>query len=164
MDWLDIGKEISKYAPLIGGALGGPAGAGIGTLISSALNCDDNPESIKKALSDPDAIHKIVSLQSTHEVELQKAVIAASVEHAKIDQADRQDARHVYKSSMMPPIITVILFFLFAAMTYAMFKVPIPPSNKQAADMIFGAVVTWCGITIHGYFGGDPLSTKRGKK
>jgi uncharacterized membrane protein len=164
MNWSDIGKEISKYAPLVGGALGGAAGAGIGTLISSVLGCDDDPKAISNALSDPANIEKIVSLQKSHEVELQKAMIAASVEHAKIDQADRQDARHIYKSSMMPPIITVILFVLFALMTYAMFVVPIPPSNKQAADMIFGAVITWCGITIHGYFGGDPRSTKKGNR
>ena len=164
MSWDSIADTIKKYAPLLGGALAGPAGAGIGTLISSALGCDDNPESVKSALLKPDAVEKIVSLQKSHEVELQKAMIAASVEHAKIEQADRQDARHVYKSSMMPPVITVILFVLFALMTYAMFIVPIPPSNKQAADMIFGAVITWCGITIHGYFGGDPRSTKKGNR
>jgi hypothetical protein len=164
MSWDSIADTIKKYAPLLGGALAGPAGAGIGTLISSALGCDDNPESVKSALLKPDAVEKIVSLQKSHEVELQKAMIAASVEHAKIEQADRQDARHVYKSSMMPPVITVILFVLFALMTYAMFIVPIPPSNKQAADMIFGAVITWCGITIHGYFGGDPRNTKKGNR
>jgi uncharacterized membrane protein len=164
MSWDSIAKTVSQYAPLLGGVLGGPAGAGIGTLISSALGCDDDPKSISNALSNPANIEKIVSLQNTHEVELQKAMISASVEHAKIEQADRQDARHIYKSSMMPPIITVILFVLFALMTYAMFVVPIPPSNKQAADMIFGAVITWCGITIHGYFGGDPRSTKKGNR
>jgi len=147
MSWSDISKEISKYAPLVGGVLGGPAGAGIGTLISSALGCDDNPESVKKALSNPDSIQKIVSLQL-----------------ANIASKDRQNAREVYKSSMMPPIITVILFFLFSAMTYAMFVVPIPPSNEQATEMIFGSVITWCGITIHGYFGGDPRSAKKGNK
>lgn len=37
MNWNDISEQISKYAPLVGGVLGGPAGAGIGTLISGAL-------------------------------------------------------------------------------------------------------------------------------
>jgi uncharacterized membrane protein len=164
MNWNDISEQISKYAPLVGGVLGGPAGAGIGTLISSALGCDDNPESVKKALSNPDSIQKIVSLQNAHEPELQKALINAQVQIANIASKDRQNAREVYKSSMMPPIITVILFLLFAAMTYAMFVVPIPPSNKQATEMIFGSVITWCGITIHGYFGGDPRSTKKGNR
>jgi hypothetical protein len=149
MNWSDIGKEISKYAPLVGGALGGAAGAGIGTLISSVLGCDDDPKAISNALSDPANIEKIVSLQKSHEVELQKAVIAASVEHAKIDQADRQDAREE--------------FALLLGVGCAMFFVPIPQENKQAVDLLSGAVISWCGSIVHGYFGSGNMSTKRVK-
>jgi hypothetical protein len=163
MNWSDIGKEISKYAPLVGGALGGAAGAGIGTLISSVLGCDDDPKAISNALSDPANIEKIVSLQKSHEVELQKAMIAASVEHAKIDQADRQDAREEYKNSKMPAFVTFFMFALLLGVGCAMFFVPIPQENKQAVDLLSGAVISWCGSIVHGYFGSGNMSTKRVK-
>lgn len=36
MDWSDVGKKIiSVGAPLLGGALGGPAGAAIGQVVAS---------------------------------------------------------------------------------------------------------------------------------
>ena len=37
MDWSDVGGEVAKYAPLLGTALGGPAGGAIGALVAKAF-------------------------------------------------------------------------------------------------------------------------------
>jgi hypothetical protein len=54
MNWQDIGKTLASYGlPLLGAALGGPAGAAVGKLIASALDIGDaTPEAIAKVLKD----------------------------------------------------------------------------------------------------------------
>lgn len=56
---------ISKVSPVLGSALGGPAGALVGSLISSTLGVDMNkPEEILKKLeSDPSALDKLKELE-----------------------------------------------------------------------------------------------------
>ena len=45
MDWSKVGGFLLENGlPLLGGLVGGPAGAGIGTIIAGALGSDDNPD------------------------------------------------------------------------------------------------------------------------
>lgn len=69
---------ISKSAPILGSALGGPAGGIIGSLISSSLGIDINkPEEVaKKIESDPSFVEKLKELEM-HINDLQNARLEA---------------------------------------------------------------------------------------
>lgn len=67
MDWSDLKSVIGKAAPIIGTALGGPAGALVGTLVSSALGTDNTPLAVQAALqANPDAFLKLQQLEVSH--------------------------------------------------------------------------------------------------
>lgn len=58
--WKDVAGLIGDAAPLIGGMLGGPLGARVGTVVASALGVKDDPESAYKALeANPDLLVEI---------------------------------------------------------------------------------------------------------
>lgn len=55
---------ISKVSPILGSALGGPAGALVGSLISSTLGVDmTKPEELLSKLSEPSSVDKLKDLE-----------------------------------------------------------------------------------------------------
>ena len=76
MDWQDLGKQIAKIgAPLLGGAVGGPAGAVLGTIISSALgggNPDDPDDLARMIAADPEAALKLRQAELDNKVHLEE--------------------------------------------------------------------------------------------
>lgn len=74
-------EVISKASPFIGGLLGGPVGASVGNLVSSALggvNMTD-PESLASALANPGNVDKLKELELQLN-DLQNARLSASKE------------------------------------------------------------------------------------
>jgi hypothetical protein len=52
MDWIQVGLQIAKLGlPLLGGALGGPIGAGVGSIVARALGAADSPDAVASALA-----------------------------------------------------------------------------------------------------------------
>ena len=49
MEWKDLAADVAKAAPILGGLLGGPAGAAVGGLIASALGTSNDPAQISEA-------------------------------------------------------------------------------------------------------------------
>ena len=50
--WDKIKELIGDSAPIVGGLLGGPAGAAVGGLLSKALGVENNASAIEKELID----------------------------------------------------------------------------------------------------------------
>ena len=73
LSWSDVGKAIAGVAPILGTALGGPAGAIVGSMVASALGTDSTPEAVTQAMAaDPTSAAKILQMQNTHEESLNK--------------------------------------------------------------------------------------------
>jgi len=92
MDWKDIGKSlISQGAPLLGGVLGGPAGAIAGKMVAGLFGADpESPEEVMNAIQgDPDAMTKIREFEMKHKEKLQEL----QLEETKAFLADIQSAR-----------------------------------------------------------------------
>lgn len=70
MRWSDVGKLLGDVAPVVGGLLGGPAGAAVGSLVSKALGTDNTPDAVAAALQDPANAIKIVQLQENQQLQL----------------------------------------------------------------------------------------------
>lgn len=82
MEWKDIAATVAKSAPMLGGLLGGPAGAAIGavgSMIASALGVAPTPDAVSQALTvNPDAAVKLAQIEKDRQVELQGLVVQAA--------------------------------------------------------------------------------------
>ena len=73
LDWKDVGHALADIAPVVGTALGGPAGALVGGLVAKSLGSDATPDAVTQAIAqDPGAAAKILALQNQHEEELKQ--------------------------------------------------------------------------------------------
>lgn len=64
MNWSDIAKSVSSFAPAVGAALGGPPGAAIGAAIAGLLGVNATPTDVSQALkTDPEAAVKLKALE-----------------------------------------------------------------------------------------------------
>ena len=87
MEWSEIAKDVGKFAPLLGGVIGGPGGAALGGLVSAALGVANTPDAVSQALTtNPDVAVKLAQIESDQKVALQGMVV---------DQAKAQIAAEV---------------------------------------------------------------------
>ena len=132
--WDTVKKLLGTAAPLLGTAIGGPAGSIVGTLISSALGVDNTPEAIEQAIkNNPDALVKLKELEFNHKAELEKIAL----EKAKLEVADTQN----YHDHWMPSVLTFILSFMVAGMFIGLFVYNPPEQFSQVLIMISGTVL-----------------------
>jgi hypothetical protein len=150
MKWSDVGKNITKAAPMLGAAIGGPGGAAIGALIASAFGVDGSPDAVNSAImQSPDAALKLRELELRHTEALEQLSISRLSEELK----DTQSARENHKQSCMPAIITMMLTLMVAALLWAMFDKVIPDDQSELAMMMFGQVFTLWGASISYWVG-----------
>lgn len=143
MNWSDVGKKVADFAPMLGTVLGGPAGAGIGSILASKFGTKATPDAVAQAIkSDPDAALKLQEVESNNEVRLQEALLA-----------DRQDARATHKDSKMPAALSIGLTIIMATIVYLLFFISVPSGAKEVLFMLLGVVVKEWGGAMQYWFG-----------
>jgi len=80
VSWASVGKKALELGlPLLGGVLGGPAGAGVGRLVASAVTGDPEaePDEVERALvaADPQVIVRLREIEADNRVELEKLAL-----------------------------------------------------------------------------------------
>lgn len=71
--WDNIKNIIGQVAPTLGTVIGGPLGGAAGAMISTVLGVENTPEAIEKELkNNPDALVKIRKLEADKEVDLKR--------------------------------------------------------------------------------------------
>ena len=155
MDWKEIGNTAVKAgAPLLGGALFGPAGAAVGSIIAGkfGVSPESTPEQVMAAITgDPDAALKLREIETTHIERLQEL----ENERLRIETADVQSARNVHQHHWMPSAITMVMSAMFGAIIGALFIWAIPGDNKdivvymagQVSGILTSCVTYWVGST-----------------
>lgn len=155
MDWKQVGNAvISVGAPLLGGALFGPAGAAVGSIIAGkfGVSPDATPDQVLTAIKgDPDAALKLMEIETTHAERLQEL----ENERLRIETADVQSARNVHQHHWMPSAITMVMCAMFGAIVGALFIWAIPGENKdivvymagQVSGILTSCVTYWVGST-----------------
>lgn len=157
MGWDDIKSAVGKIAPIAGTLLGGPAGAAVGGLISSALGVENNPEAVALALGNPDAVIKLKELESSerqHLLQMQLSTLQAEL-------ADTQNARNAHSNSKMPALITFMLTAICAGLLYAILMFPIVDENKELAFTLFGTCFTLWSSSISYWVGTTRSSSEK---
>ena len=161
MDWSDVGKKIiSVGAPLLGGALGGPAGAAIGQVIASQFGLTEaSPDKVLEAITaDPEARLKLTELEFRHSerlIELENEYFKLQTSNFKLQTEDVQQARNIHQHHWMPSAITMIMSAMFGAIVGSLFMWAIPEGNKdivvymagQVSGILTSCVTYWVGST-----------------
>ncbi len=118
MDWKDIGKSLlSQGIPILGGLLGGPAGATAGTILASLVDSDpENPEDVMNAIqADPKALEKISQFEIEHKIKLQELQIEATRLHlGDLDSARKREMAVVASTGKMDIHIYALAYFVVA--------------------------------------------------
>ena len=161
MDWSGLGKTIAGFAPLLGGVVGGPAGAGIGSIIASVFGVEDKPDAIARAIAnDPEAAIKLKKIELDHKVELERIAL----ETAKAEIADKQNARKENKHSNMPAILSFVLSIVIIGIIYLLFYTTVPEGSKDVLFMLLGVVVKEWGGAMQYWFGTTRSSANKDMK
>lgn len=160
MSWSDVKGAVAKIAPILGTALGGPAGTAVGGLIAAALGVGDTPDAVHQAIqNDPQAAVKLVQLQNQHEEQIvQLHLQAETTQQAEINKTYRAEiaANDPYVRRWRPTYgyataITWILqtCALVAAVVGATFIYP-QHANEIMTGLgsLFGAMTAMWGIAL----------------
>lgn len=153
MDWKDIAGVVGKAAPVVGGLLGGPAGAAVGGLVAAALGTDSTPDAVSAALvGDPDAIVKVQELQANAKVQLQQLAVTAEANRL----ADVQNARARQSANPNDHTPQWLAGGVTAGFFGALAAVMVAPLSTTVHDLLLvmiGALQTaWVSIIAY-YFG-----------
>lgn len=144
MDWKDIASAVGKTAPLLGTALGGPAGAAIGSLVAAALGTASTPDDVNAALvADPAAAIKLRELEMAHQVRLQElALDATKAELADIqsararDMALAQTGRQNMRADIM--VLGAVVGLLACLCSLVLYREKIPPEAVGIISTVAG--------------------------
>ncbi len=159
--WDKIKELIGDSAPVVGGLIGGPAGAAVGGLISKALGVENNASAIEKELiNNPDAFLKLKELEMSKEIAVLKSQYDNKVEdnrheehYANVNVGDKQNARgsnHLYElqtdigkrifvqTSILVPLLIMINILLIS---YA--------NDLKLGEAMISMVSTLIGIALN---------------
>ena len=161
MDWKQVGNAVIKAgAPLLGGALFGPAGSVIASIISGkfGVSPDATPDQVMTAIKgDPDAALKLREIETTHVERLQEL----ENERLRIETADVQSARNVHKDSWVPWALTFTLVAMVSGIVAALLWVAIPEDNKEVVYLVVGQLIGAFSTAIAYWLGSSKSSASK---
>ncbi len=180
MEWKDIGRSlVSQGAPLIGGILGGPAGAAAGKLVAGVFGADpENPEEVMNAIQgDPEAIAKLRELEMTHKQKLQELQLeetkaflndvgsAREREMAIVSATGKQDKHlHVITYVVLGSFFALILIIIFGEFgTFSDDADANRLKDNPLIMMIVGALISGFTQVLSYYFGSSKGSSEKNK-
>lgn len=148
MDWKALGKKIASIgAPLLGGAIGGPAGAALGGIVAEALGVETNdPNEIALAIDkDPAAAVKLKEIQAQERIRLQEIASAQALaeiqaeteQHRTINETMRAEllASDNFRARWRPTfgyIMAANMAMISIAFFWAMGAIILQPSDSGA--------------------------------
>lgn len=171
-----LAKLVAQAAPLLGGVLGGPAGAAIGSIVASKFGGDvNNPaDLLQKIQGDPQSAVKLLEIQSTNQVELERLHMQMADNALKYESMDKSTAyldrnsarereiqlarsgQRDYTSSTLAYLLT---FGVFTALSY-LFINEVPDENKEVIVTIISSMMTvW--VTAMGFYFGSTSTAKQ---
>ena len=160
MEWSEIGRKVADAAPLLGVALGGPAGAAIGALVASTLGTAGNPaEVLKKLQADPAAMIRMQELEQQERESLRGHVLGI----AQAELADQQQARLVHKDHWMPSALTILLAMMVAAITGGMMFFTVPVESKEVLFLVVGQLLGAFATAVAFWLGSSRSSADKNK-
>lgn len=160
MSWSKLGKTVAEFAPMLGGVLGGPAGAGIGKVVASVFGVEDKPDVLEQAIkADPDAAVKLRKIELDNKVDLEQITL----ETTKAELLDKQNARLSHRMSLMPAVLSIGLSAIVIGIVYLLFYTEPPEGSREVLFMLLGVVVKEWGGAMQYWFGTTRSSSEKTK-
>ncbi len=164
-----IVKTVSQVAPLLGGALGGPAGAAIGSIIASKFggSTDNTQDLLSKIQLDPQAREKLLEIQSNNQLELERIKMTMvtnkldnEIKSQEIEFKDRDSARsrevklaEAGVKDRTTSILSYIILFLISVTVMLLFFKTVPDDNQVMMASALSALTSMGAASIAYYFG-----------
>ena len=147
MDWKELGAQLVKIgAPILGGAIAGPAGATLAASLAASLGVGNSPAEISQALlTNPDVAVKLKELETQAIV---AQITAASQQVENVNKTLQTEAmggsfwqrnHHAYECSFSILLVAAIYIVLPLA------SIPVPAVPESVWLMIGGilGVTAW---------------------
>ncbi|QOV06262.1 putative membrane protein [Burkholderia phage Maja] len=169
MDWKEVGQKIASAAPVLGGLLGGPAGAAVGGIVAATLGSGNDAVSVDAAIAaNPDALMKLKELETTQATRFQELAIESEKNRLAAETAafaaevdDRKSARELaakQPKDILRPALAIMLMLAVIGIIVAIF---LPSSREILKDsvaismisMVAGAILRDFGNVISFQFG-----------
>lgn len=145
MNWRDAAKTVAHIAPGVGAALGGPAGAAVGSLAARALGVAETPAAVANEIqANPEAARlRLEALQSI----LDDRQDARAMQVAAIQSDDKLARRFLYAFAGGWSLFSM----LFVA---GIVFVGVPEESTRFADTVLGFLLgTLIAAIINFFFG-----------
>jgi len=146
----DLITMVSKFAPAIGTALGGPLGGLAVSAIAERLGVKDEVEAVTKAIkADPEAALKIQQLEN----EKFKAVLADkdSARNREATIATSEKAPLINK--LVSPVLALIVVVAWVGIQYTLLNTTVPQEMRELVARVLGTLDGALMVILSYYFG-----------
>ena len=151
MNFDAIKNIVGAVAPTLGTALGGPLGGAAASAIAGVLGCDNDPQSLQKALAKatPEQLTEIKKAELDFEARMKEL----DVDLYALQTADTADARKHFAKDWTARFLAIALCLLFAG--YIILVTVLPPDQNSDAiiNLILGSITGSFSTVIAFYFG-----------
>ena len=180
MEWKEIGRSlVSQGAPVLGGLLGGPAGATAGKIVAGLFGSDpDSPEEVMNAIAaNPAAMQKIKEYEAKHEEELQRLQIRETeLFLSDLDSARKREIETTKatgkKDKDLYRMAYIVIGSFFAITLYLLYAIATAEKGNTAVDalkehplamIIIGALISGFTQVLSYFFGSSKGSSEKNK-
>ena len=146
----DLIAMVSKFAPAIGTALGGPLGGLAVSAIAEKLGVADEVEAVTKAIkADPEAAMKLKQL----ELDKFKAVLADkdSARNREATIATSEKAPLINK--LVSPVLALIVVVAWVGIQYTLLNTTVPQEMRELVARVLGTLDGALMVILSYYFG-----------
>ena len=170
-DFKDIAEKITALAPVLGTAIGGPAGGAIGLGVQAlarafGLKPDATPAEIEQAIkTDPESAIKLRIAEMDFQIQLRGKDLDEL--NAKLQDVANAREREVNitkntgrKDTYLYALASVIVICFFALCILLMWR-PLPQGSSEVVFMLFGALSAGFGSVVGYFFGSSKSSSDK---
>lgn len=154
---------LGQVAPTLATALGGPLAGGVVKRLAGALLGDEkaSEDKVGDAIlrADPVTLLKLKELEQ----EYAKFVLEHDLNLEKLAVEDRGSARQreIATKDWVVKVLAIGVFSLFSAVVWALYKVEIPASNRDATNQVLGILYGAVSMVLGYYFGSSASSDRK---
>jgi hypothetical protein len=151
MNFDAIKNLVGAVAPTLGTALGGPLGGAAASAIAGVLGCDNDPQSLQKALAKatPEQLSEIKKAELDFEARMKEL----DVDLYALQTADTADARKHFAKDWTARFLAIALCLLFAGYIILVTILPQDQNNDAIINLILGSITGSFSTVIAFYFG-----------
>jgi hypothetical protein len=146
----DLILMVSKFAPAIGTALGGPLGGLAVSAIAERLGVKDEVEAVTKAIkADPEAAMKLKQL----EIEKFKAVLADKDSARNREATIATSEKAPLLNKLISPALALIVVSAWVGIQFTLINSTVPQEMRELVARVLGTLDGALMVILSYYFG-----------